>query len=186
VNLGLITDHWDDLLRVAGSLHTGAVKPTELFRYLSGGGTPTPIGRALMELGKLDRSTYLASYFDDELLRRRVNSQLNRQESRHTLARKIFHGQKGELRQKYKEGQEDQLGALGFMTNVCVLWNTVYTARAIEQIRAEGKSIQTADIARLSPLGSEHFNMLGRYNFSLPDIVAGGNLRPLRTPPPGQ
>ncbi|SEH00831.1 Tn3 transposase DDE domain-containing protein [Nonomuraea solani] len=30
-----------------------------------------------MELGKLDRSTYLACYFDDELLRRRVHTQLN-------------------------------------------------------------------------------------------------------------
>ncbi|MER5624438.1 Tn3 family transposase [Streptosporangium sp. NPDC002544] len=110
VNIGLINDHWDDLLRVAGSLQTGAVHPAELFRYLTGGGTPTPIGRAPMEPGKLDRSTYLACYFNDELLRRRVNTQLNRQEARHTLARKIFHRQKGELRQKYKEGQEDQLG----------------------------------------------------------------------------
>lgn len=97
---------------MAGSLLTGAVKASELFRYFAGGGTPTPIGRALMELGKLDRSTYLASYYDDELLRRRVNTQLNRQESRHILARRIFHGQKGELRQKYKEGQEDQLSAM--------------------------------------------------------------------------
>lgn len=139
-----------------------------------------------MELGKLDRSTYLACYFDDELLRRRVHTQLNRQESRHTLARKIFHGQKGELRQKYKEGQEDQLGTLGFMTNVCILWNTVYTARVLDEIRAEGKKIAAADIARLSPLGFEHFNFLGRYNFALPETIRDGALRPLRTPPPGQ
>ncbi|MFI7690073.1 transposase [Nonomuraea sp. NPDC049655] len=182
VNVGLINDHWDDLLRVAGSLHTGAVRPAQLFRYLTGGGTPTPIGRALMELGKLDRSVYLASYFNDELLRRRINTQLNRQEARHTLARKILHGQKGELRQRYKEGQEDQLGALGLMANVCILWNTVYTARALEQIRAEGKKIATADIARLSPLGYEWLNFLGRYNFSLPEAVREGNFRPLRTP----
>ncbi|GAA1626641.1 hypothetical protein GCM10009733_024220 [Nonomuraea maheshkhaliensis] len=135
-----------------------------------------------MELGKLDRSVYLASYFNDELLRRRVNTQLNRQEARHTLARKIFHGQKGELRQKYKEGQEDQLGALGLMTNVCILWNTVYTARALEQIRAEGKKIATADIARLPPLGFEWLNFLGRYDFSLPETVREGNFRPLRIP----
>lgn len=43
----------------------------------------------------MDRSAYLSSYFTDELLRRRINTQLNRQESRHNLARKIFHGQKG-------------------------------------------------------------------------------------------
>lgn len=186
INTGLITDSWDELLRVAASLRSGAVKASELFRYLAGGGTPTPIGRALMELGRLDRSIYLASYFDDELLRRRVNTQLNRQESRHTLARKIFHGQKGELRQRYSEGMEDQLGALGFMVNVVILWNTVYTARAIEQIRAEGTRVHAADIARLSPLGSEHLNMLGRYNFKLAPEIGAGRLRPLRAPRPGQ
>jgi hypothetical protein len=121
INTRLVNDNWDELLRVAASLLTGAVKVSELLRYLAGGGTPTPIGRALMELGRLNRSAYLASYFDDELLRRRVNTQLNRQESRHQLARKIFHGQKGELRQRYKEGQEDQLGALGQVVACAVM-----------------------------------------------------------------
>jgi TnpA family transposase len=130
VNTQLICDAWDDLLRVAGSLRSGAVKASELFRYLVGGGKPTPVGRALIELGRLDRSTYLATYFDDELLRRRVRTQKNRQESRHSLARRVCHGQKGELRQRYREGMEDQLAALGFLVNVCVLWNTVYTAGA--------------------------------------------------------
>src|SRR5437773_2124881 len=37
----------------------------------------------------------------------------NRGESRHGMARAIFHGQGGEVRQRYREGQEDQLGALG-------------------------------------------------------------------------
>jgi hypothetical protein len=46
------------------------------------------------------------------------------------------------------------------MTNVCILWNTVYTARALEEIRVEGKQIAAADIARLSPLGFEHLNIL--------------------------
>lgn len=70
-------------------MSTGAAKASELFRYFAGGGTPTPIGRALIELGKLDRSIYLACYFNDELLHRRVHTQLNRQESRHTLARPV-------------------------------------------------------------------------------------------------
>ena len=38
------------------------------------------------------------------------------------------------------------------------------------------------DVARLSPLGFEHINMLGRYAFTLPDVVARGELRPLRDP----
>jgi len=41
-------------------------------------------------------------------------TQLNRGEGRQHLARVVFHGQRGEVRQCYREGQEDQLGALGF------------------------------------------------------------------------
>jgi len=33
----------------------------------------------------------------------------------------------GELRQRYREGQEDQLGSLGLVINVIVLWNTLYS-----------------------------------------------------------
>jgi hypothetical protein len=35
---------------------------------------------------------------------------------------------------------------------------------------------------RLSPLGFDHINMLGRYAFILPEKVARGELRPLRDP----
>ncbi len=43
--------------------------------------------------------------------RRRVTRQLNIQESRHLLARKIFHGQRGELRQADREGQDKSCSA---------------------------------------------------------------------------
>ena len=38
------------------------------------------------------------------------------------------------------------------------------------------------DVARLSPLVSEHINLLGRYAFSVPEAVTRGELRPLRNP----
>ena len=37
-------------------------------------------------------------------------------------------------------------------------------------------------MARLSPLGFDDINMLGRYAFILPDTIAHGELRPLRDP----
>ena len=88
----------------------------------------------------------------------------------------------GELRQRYREGQEDQLGALGLVVNVIVLWNTIYMDAALDQLRAEGFDVRDEDMARLSPLGHEHVNMLGRYAFTLPETVARGELRPLRDP----
>ena len=63
-----------------------------------------------------------------------------------------------------------------------VLWNTIDMDAALDRLRAEGHGTQPEDVARLSPLGHTHVNMLGRYAFTLPDTVARGELRPLRDP----
>jgi hypothetical protein len=53
---------------------------------------------------------------------------------------------------------------------------------ALNQLVLEGYDVRPEDVARLSPLGFKHINMLGRYAFTLPDFVARGELRPLRDP----
>ena len=64
----------------------------------------------------------------------------------------------------------------------CQRVNTIYIDAAVNQLRAEGHVILDEDVARLSPLGSRHINMLGRYAFTIPNIVARRELRPLRDP----
>ena len=76
----------------------------------------------------------------------------NLQEGRHSLAGKIFHGKKGDLYQRYRDGMEDQLGALGLVLNCIVLWNTVYINAALEQLRAAGHPVLDEDVVRLSPI----------------------------------
>jgi hypothetical protein len=66
--------------------------------------------------------------------------------------------------------------------NIIVLWNTIYMDAALRQLPKEGIEVREEDVARLSPLGHEHINMLGCYAFSLPDRIARGELRPLRNP----
>jgi len=182
INTDLISKNWDDLLRVAGSLKSGQVSASEFMRTLRASSRPSALAKALAELGRVAKTLYLLNYIDDEAYRRRILIQLNRQEGRHSVARASFHGQRGELRQRYREGQEDQLGALGFVVNAITLWNTIYLERALEQIHTEGKEIRPEDIARLSPLQHKHINFLGRYLFWLPETVLKGEYRPLRSP----
>jgi len=182
VNTDLIASSWDDLLRVAGSLSTGTVRASEILRVLQGGGRPTPTGRAIAELGRIAKTLYLLAYLDDEPYRRRILTQLNRIEARHALARQVFHGQRGQLRQRYREGQEDQLGALGLVLNAIVLWNTRYLDAALTQLRRDGYPVEDANVERLSPLIHDHINLLGRYHFTNPDRNGGDQLRPLRDP----
>jgi TnpA family transposase len=182
LNMKTINEHWDDFLRLAGSLKLGVVQAGGLTRTLQTNDRPTRLARALQEFGRLIKTLYMLRFIDDESYRRRILVQLNRGEGRHQLARVIFHGRRGELRQRYREGQEDQLGALGLVVNLVVLWNTIYMDAALDQLRAEKFDVRAEDVARLSPLGPKHINMLGRYAFTLPDMVARGELRPLRDP----
>ena len=176
----LIVDNWDDLLRVAGSLKLGTVSASELIRTLHTGSGASVLAKAIGELGKINKTLHLLTYIDDETYRRRILTQFNRGETRHSLARNTFHGQKGELRQRYREGQEDQLGALGLVVNIIVLWNTVYMDRALSHLRSTGYKTRIEDIVRLSPLGHKHINLMGRYNFALPEELVG--MRALREP----
>ena len=94
----------------------------------------------------------------------------------------MFRRKRGELRQRYREGQEDQLEALGLVVNMIVLWNMIYLEAALDQLRKEGYPVLEEDVARLSPLIHDHINMLGRYSFSMPEAVARGELGLLRNP----
>ena len=106
-------------------------------------------------------------------------TQLNRGEGRHSVARVICYGQRGEIRKRYKEGQEDQLGALGLITNAVILWNSIYMQAALDHIRQQPLEIREEDEARLSPLVYSHINVLGHYSFTLAEQVMNGQLRPL-------
>lgn len=180
LDLELIRRNWPDLLRVAGSLATGAMKASELMRITQGGGSPTTLGKALAEYGRIAKTLHMLAFVDaDETYRRRIHTQLNTQESRHALARQIFHGKRGQLYQPYRQGQEDQLGALGLVLNMVVLWNTVYLDAIINHLRSQGYPVRDEDVAHLSPLGWRHINLQGRYAFiSSPP----SELRPLRDP----
>jgi len=182
LNLEKITPHWDDMLRLAGSLKLGRVPAADIMRTLQVGDRPTKLALAVGEFGRIDKTIHTLTFIDDPKKRRGTLKQLNRGEGRHALGRVIFHGRRGELRQAYREGQEDQLGALGLVLNMVVLWNTIYMQAAIEQLRKEGFEVRDEDVARLSPLLHGHLNVLGRYSFSIPDAVAKGGLRELRDP----
>jgi TnpA family transposase len=182
IRLDLIEENWDDLLRLAGSLKLGRIPATGIMRTLQSGARMSRLALALAEFGRIDKTLHVLTYIDSEEKRRAILTQLNRGESRHSLAREVFHGKRGELRQQYREGQEDQLGSLGLVLNIIVLWNTIYMEAALGQLRRDGCPVHDEDVIRLSPLTYSHINMGGRYTFAVPDEVARGDLRPLHNP----
>lgn len=182
INFERVAPHWDDVLRLVGSLKLGRVQATGIMRTLQVGDKPTRLAQAIAEIGRIDKTIHMLNYIHDESCRRSTLLQLNLTEGRHSLARSVFHGKRGELHQRYREGQEDQLGALGLVLNILVHWNTIYMDTALDQLKSDGFQVNDEDEIRLSPFAKSHFNMLGRYSFSIPDEVKMGKLRPLRDP----
>lgn len=184
LDLRKIQRHWPDILRVVASIYTGAVRAYDVTRVLQREGNPTPLGEAIQHYGRIFKSLHILQLIDDESYRRDVKWIRNLQEGRHALARKVFHGSKGELYQRYREGMEDQLGALGLVLNCIVLWNTVYINAALEQLRAAGYPVLDDDVRRLHPFMRRHLAVQGDYSFLLPAL--DGRLRELRDPTEGQ
>lgn len=180
INTKLISDNWDDILRVTGSLQLGAIAPSELVRTLLRPKRPSTLTRAIREVGRISKTIYQLNYVNDQEYRRRILTQLNRGEERWGVARTICFGRRGEIRRRYREGQEAQLGALGLTLNASVLWQTLYIDQALRVLAALGKAPNEDDVARLSPLIHANLHVLGRYSFDLAPEVASGKLRPLR------
>lgn len=68
VNARLIHDHWDDMLRLAGSLKLGKIKATANMRTLQRAGSFSGLGRAVAELGRVEKTLYLLAYVHGGLL----------------------------------------------------------------------------------------------------------------------
>jgi TnpA family transposase len=179
INSKLIAEEWDEICRLTASIEAGTVVPSTIMRTLQRGPNPSRLSRALVELGRIIKTLHILNYCDDATYRRDIQRILNRGESRNGLARDVFNGGLGKLAQRYQAGQESQLGALGVMVNIIVLWQTVYTQAALDHLAANGHPIDPADVARLSPLAHPTINLQGRYETTGP--TPAGTLRPLRT-----
>jgi TnpA family transposase len=181
LDLTKVRRHWNDILRLIASIYTSKVSAYDVVRMLQRDGHPTALGEAIATYGRIFKTLHILSIIDSEPYRRGIKAMRNLQEGRHALAEKVFHGRKGQLFQRYRDGMEDQLGALGIVLNLIVLWNTVYIDAALQQLRAQGYPVKDEDVVRLSPFMRRHINVHGKHSFALPDLPEGG-IRALRDP----
>ncbi len=180
INAKLITEQWDEIRRVALSIRHGTVSASLLMRKLAAYPRQNRVARALTEMGKLERTAFLLEYFRDEALRRRVLIGLNKGEALHALARQLFFGRLGELRDRAFEDQMHRASCLHLLMAAIAAWNTVYLTEAIATLRKRDEDIPEATVAHIAPLGWEHIRLIGDYHFAPQSGRTLENLRPLR------
>jgi hypothetical protein len=76
---------------------------------------------------------------------------------------------------------------LNLITNIVLVWNTVYIQQIIKQLHQEGLVINENDrpatrFEFISPAPFTHINQLGKYSFNTDPDIGDNGLRPLRKP----
>lgn len=177
-----IIEHWEEMQRVASSIRHGSVSASLLMRRLRAYSRQNRLASALTELGKLERTSFLLDYFQDESLRRRILIGLNKGEALHALARQLFSGKHGELWDRAFEDQVHRASCLHLIMAAIATWNAVYLSQAVEELKKRGEAIPEEYLPHITPLGWEHINLIGQYSFTHQSARSLDNLRPLRLP----
>ncbi len=182
-NLDLIADHWDDLLRLAGSLKYGHATASLIVK-LSASSRQNVLAAALKEFGAIRRTIYVAKYLSDEGYRRKIARQLNKGESLHALRRQLHYAREGKVTRRQPEQQNEQAWCLTVVTNAVVCWHREYMGRAVGELRGAGRDVDAEVLAHISPARSSVVNYYGSitvdYEHELAQLDDQGH-RPLRT-----
>jgi TnpA family transposase len=176
----LIATHWDDVLRLATSVRTGAVSASLLLKRLGAYPRQNGLALALREIGRIERSLFMLDWFELPALRRQATVELNKGEARNALARAVCFHRLGRLRDRATEALQYRASGLALVTAAIALWNTVYLGRALDELRRGGEIIQDILLAHLAPVGWQHINLTGDYLWDAETGLAPDDFRTLR------
>ena len=137
----------------------------------------------MREFGRLERTLFTLDWIEDPELRRSTGQELNKGESRNSLARAVFIHRLGEIRDRTYENQQHRASGLNFLVTAIILWNTRYLERAVGALR-QAEGVPEHLLAHLSPLGWEHINLTGDYVWVGREQMTENpdGFRPLRLP----
>jgi len=178
INLKVIQKNYDDVLRLAYSIREGKASGSLIMGKLGSYSRQNSLATALREMGRIEKTIFILDYISNETLRRRIHRGLNKGEAMNALARAIFFGKRGELRERELQDQLQRASALNIIINAISIWNTTYLQKAVEYLQSNNE-LDEKLLKHIAPLGWEHINILGEYNFSNRNIPQITELRPL-------
>jgi len=168
IDLNLIAEQWDGLVRVAASLKNRIVSANVIVRRLVSSSPTNRLAKALTHLGQLVKTIYLLRFLNDPTLRQQVRTQLNRGEARQGVAQRIFFADQGMFRSGDYFQIMNRASCLSLLSNAVLVYNTLRMTHVLERAKGQGQDFTPEDIAHISPLAYRHVIVNGTYDFSPP------------------
>ena len=127
----VIVHNWLDILRVAATLPSGVLPPSQLLRKFAAYPRQHEPAVALREIGRVERTLFIVDWLLDADMQRRANASLSKGEAHHALKNALRIGRQGEIRDRSSEGQHYRMAGLNLLAAIVIYWNTARLGKAV-------------------------------------------------------
>jgi TnpA family transposase len=163
-----IEAQWDRMVHLFASVHTGHTSAINALARFGSAARGDPLYEALVQLGQLLRTIFLADYFLNEAFRRELLRVLNRGESVNALKRAIYVGRVASYQAKQHEEMQAVADALSLLANLVMAWNTMKMQSILDRWNARRSTAVPAElIGRIAPTRTEGINLRGVFSFPI-------------------
>jgi TnpA family transposase len=167
INEKIINENWDQILRLMVTIKLKETTASQILKRLSSYASEHALHKALKEFGRIVKTGFLLTYFDDVTLRQMIQKQLNKVELANKFSAAIFFANNQEFSQSSKEDQEIAANCKRLIQNAIILWNYLYLSKMLVECKDPIKKDHIINIiVNGSILCWSHFNLLGEYDFS--------------------
>ena len=161
----VIVRNWPDILRVAATLASGVLPPSQLLRKFAAYPRQHELAVALREIGRVERTLFIVDWLLDADMQRRASTGLNKGEAHHALKNALRIGRQGEIRDRSSEAQHYRMAGLNLLAAIVIYWNTAHLGEAVRQRKLAGLTVEPELVAHISPLGWAHILLTGEYRW---------------------
>jgi TnpA family transposase len=131
LNLELIKNNWEDILRFAATIKLKYASSSQLFKRLNSYSKQHVLYKALKEFGRLQKSLFILQYLQDVEFRRSIEKQLNRGENSNKFSKAIAFGNNQEVFFEEKSEQDIAENCRQLIKNTIILWNYLFLVKTL-------------------------------------------------------
>jgi TnpA family transposase len=186
IDWDLIRRQYNEMVKFATALRLGTAAAADILRRFTRANVQHPTYRALVELGKAMRTTFLCRYLHRMELRREIHEGLNVVESWNGANDFILYGRGGEIATNRLEDQEATMLGLHLLQNCMVYVNTLMLQRVLgeptwlERMGANERRAMTPLFwGHVNPYGTFQLDMTARLPLDSPMTVGVAGQLPL-------
>ena len=162
----MIAQQYDEMIKHAVALKTRTATAEAILRRFNSHNQTHPTYKALIELGKVEKTIYLCHYLASRALQYEVEEGLNVVERWNGVNDFLRYGKHGILTTNSREQQAVSVLCLQLLQNCLMLINTMLVEQTIQE-KSWLERLSKEDLRALSPLFYEHINPYGIFALDL-------------------